>query len=427
MRLARVEEVDRVFGHLELEVLKDDGEVKAFFKVTHGARFIELTVNGRPYWEVPYVASRICGACSIAHYVASIRAVEHALGLDAGEWVEDFRDAVNMVQIAQNHLVHLAFLALPDYVGVQGLSDLKSRAGRLVVNSMKLNAACLKVIKLIAGRIVNPNTLGVGGLLKRPFKGPLLKAADYLRECEALAKEVVDEALTLLKVPELKDPANNCVAVKPRKTYLTTGDEILTSAGLSFKPSNYGEHLEEVQPEYSNSKAVILGGAPVHVGARARYELLRNYLHDLNMPEVDLGNPFSNLIIKAAEIPYCITAAREILEDLARRTADAVVDPPRDGGEGEGVGVVEAPRGLLIHHYVVSGKRVVNANIITPTEINARHIEASAKALTESLVSDGRPLNAGELQRKLTMLVRAYDPCLPCAVHVSVVRGRKHA
>jgi len=427
LRLARVEEVDRVFGHLELEVLKDGGEVKAFFKVTHGARFIELTVNGRLYWEVPYIASRICGACSIAHYVASIRAVEHALGLDAGEWVEDFRDAVNMVQIAQNHLVHLAFLALPDYVGVQGLSDLKSRAGRLVVNSMKLNTACLKVIRLIAGRIVNPNTLGVGGLLRQPFKGPLLKAADYLRECEALAKEVVDEALTLLKVPELKDPANNCVAVKPRKAYLTTGDEILTSAGLSFKPSNYREHLEEAQPEYSNSKVVALSGAPVHVGARARYGLLRNYLRDLNVPEADLGNPFSNLIIKAVEIPYCIAAAREILEDLARRTADTVVDQPRDGGEVEGVGVVEAPRGLLIHHYVVSGKRVVNANIITPTEINARHIEASAKALAESLASNGRPLNAGELQRKLTMLVRAYDPCLPCAVHVSVVRGRKHA
>ena len=427
MRLARVEEVDRVFGHLELEVLKDDGEVKAFFKVTHGARFIELTVNGRPYWEVPYVASRICGACSIAHYVASIRAVEHALGLDAGEWVEDFRDAVNMVQIAQNHLVHLAFLALPDYVGVQGLSDLKSKAGRLVINSMKLNAACLKVIKLIAGRIVNPNTLGVGGLLRHPFKGLLLKAADYLRECEGLAKEVVDEALTLIKVPELKDPANNCVAVKPRKTYLTTGDEVLTSAGTSFKPSNYKEHLEEVQTEYSNSKAVIFGGAPVHVGARARYELLRNYLRGIDVPSADLGNPFSNLVIKAAEIPYCITAAREILEELARRTADAVIDKPRDGGEGEGVGMVEAPRGLLIHHYVVSGERVVNANIITPTEINARHIEASAKALTESLISDGHPLNTGELQRKLTMLVRAYDPCLPCAVHVSVVRGRKHA
>ena len=427
MRLARVEEVDRVFGHLELEVLKDDGEVKAFFKVTHGARFIELTVNGRLYWEVPYIASRICGACSIAHYVASIRAVEHALGLDAGEWIEDFRDAVNMVQIAQNHLVHLAFLALPDYVGVQGLGDLKSRARRLVVNSMKLNTTCLKVIRLIAGRIVNPNTLGVGGLLRRPFKGPLLKAADYLRECEGLAREVVDEALTLLKVPELKDLANNCVAVKPRKIYLTTGDEILTSAGLSFKPSNYREHLEEVQPEYSNSKAVALNGAPVHVGARARYELLRNYLRDLNVPEVDLSNPFSNLIIKAAEIPYCITAAREILEDLARRTTDTIVDPLRDGGEGEGVGVVEAPRGLLIHHYIVSGKRIMNANIITPTEINARHIEVSAKALTESLISNGQPLNAGELQRKLTMLVRAYDPCLPCAVHVSVVRGRMHA
>jgi len=422
-----VEEVDRVFGHLELEVLREDGEIKALFKVTHGARFIELTINGRQYWEAPYIASRICGACSIAHYVASIRAVEHALGLDAGEWVEDFRDVVNMVQIAQNHLVHLAFLALPDYVGVQGLSDLKSRAGRLVVNSMKLNAACLKVIRLVAGRIVNPNTLGVGGLLKRPFKGPLLKAAEYLRECEALAKEVVDEALALLKVPELKDPANNCVAVKPRRAYLTAGSEILTSAGLSFKPSDYKEYLEEVQSKYSNSKVVILGGAPIHVGARARYELLRNYLRGFSMPEADLSNPFSNLIIKAAEIPYCITTAREILEELSRRTADTVIDPPRDGGEGEGVGIVEAPRGLLIHHYVVSGKRIMHANIITPTEINARHIEVSAKALAETIVSNGRPLNAGELQRKLTMLVRAYDPCLPCAVHVSVVRGRKYA
>jgi len=427
LRLTRVEGVDRVFGHLELEVLEGDGEIKAFFRVTHGARFIELTVKGRPCWEVPYIASRICGACSIAHYVASMRAVEHALGLDAGEWVGDFRDAVNMIQVAQNHLVHLAFLALPDYVGVQGLSDLKSRAGRLVINSMKLNTTCLKVIKLIAGRIVNPNTLGVGGLLKRPFKGPLLKATDYLRECEALAKEVVDEALALLKIPELRDPANNCMALKPRRAYLTTGDEILTSTGLSFKPSNYEEYLEEARLEYSNSKAVVLSGAPVHVGARARYELLKDYSRDLNAPKADLSNPFSNLIIKAVEIPYCITAAREILEDLARRTTDTVVDPPRDGGDGEGVGVVEAPRGLLIHHYVVSGKRVVNANIITPTEINAKHIEASAKALAESLVSDGRPLNAGELQRKLTMLVRAYDPCLPCVVHVSVVRGRKHA
>ncbi len=414
--------IERVFGHLRIEV-SGGNKVTSKFIVTQGVRFIELAVAGRKLWEVPYIASRICGACSISHYITSVKALENALGIDVGEWIEDFRDALNMIQIAQNHVTHLAFMALPDYLGVNAFKALM-RGNEVVRKLIELNAVCVKALKLLAGGVSNPRFLRIGGLSRYVTDDLLLRTAKHLSKARELVEYLV-RVLEGLNLPEACEPSGYCIALKPRADYLTSSREVGTCLGGYFRIEDYSKYLNESSLSYSNSKSVLMNGRPVYVGPRARYALYGRLLKEYLGREaaVDVDNPFSNIAAKAYEVLYCISMAEDILEDLTYRSG-------RSGGgikrclrePSTGVAAIEAPRGLLIHKYVISPSgRVINSDIITPTEINARHIEESAAQLAESLIRRG--IDERDVEAEVLRLVRAYDPCLPCAVHVTGLRG----
>jgi len=423
LRLSEVIEVDRVFGHVELEVVIDGDDVLTKFRVVHDPRFIELAMEGRHYLEVPYIASRICGACSIAHYLASIKAIENALGIEVSEDTEVVRDVLNSLQVIQNHLIHLTFLALPDYLGVKDINSLLSKSRDVIKLVMKLNSLILKAIKVLGGRIVNPNIPYVGGFIREISREDLNLAIKYVNESRGVFSEVLSK-LRLKDLPLLKDVANNYLVLKIRNHYLSSSDEVVASDGHVFKHNEYLNYIEEVSSSWSNSKVVLYKGKPLHVGPRARVSKYLGIVKEVvsELGGIDTNNPFSNLIAKLIEIKYLLEVIPNILSDMRISKLGGGSPHKSEVLNGEGVGVIEAPRGLLIHHYVINGGRLVHANIITPTEINARHIELSARELSINLVKNN-PLNISKLRSMLSFLVRTYDPCLPCAVHVSVVNG----
>ncbi len=416
MRLSETIEVDRVFGHVELEVTISDDEVVTKFKVVHDPRFIELAMEGRHYLEVPYIASRICGACSIAHYLASIKAIENALGIEVPEEINSLRDVLNNLQIIQNHILQLTFLALPDYLGVKDFTSLLVKARSIVKLTMKLNSLILKAIKALGGRIVNPNVPYVGGFIKELSRDDIDIVRKYVIESRFVFNDLIN-GLKTIKLPSLSDVANNYLVLKLRDHYLSSGDLIVASDGFSFKPLDYMNYIEEVSSEGSNSKLVLYKGNPVHVGPRARLLAYRESIKEVisAVGNIDLSNPFSNLLAKLVEIKYLLETIPDILDNLRLQSTYEIEKPKVLSGEG--VGVIEAPRGLLIHHYAIEGGRVKYSNIITPTEINSRHIEVSARELATKLL-ESKPVNTEELKEVLSLLVRTYDPCLPCAVHV---------
>ena len=130
-----------------------------------------------------------------------------------------------------------------------------------------------------------------------------------------------------------------------------------------------------------------------------------------------MENPFENILAKAIEILHCIDASMEILEDIKDRRLKTNTE--LQVSSGEGVGTLEAPRGVLIHHYRVDRQGVVRyANIITPTALNGNHIEESL----ESLVKENMELEEDELKFNLERLIRSYDPCLGCATHLVEIK-----
>ncbi len=422
MSIEITERIDKVFGHLELRISLKENEVDSRFRVTQDARLVEAIIEGKKYDEAPLIASRICGACSIAHFLASVTAVENALGVELPEDAIVLKEVMNKVQIAQNNVVHLYFLALPDYYGVKSLGELLAVKPEIARKGFQLNSLCLQAVDLLAGRIVNPNTYRVGGFAKTFPREKIERIIKVLKKAEEYAREIVEHVVEL-KTPELRDPAPNYLVAESPIGYLSLGDHIVGSDGERFHGLKYQEYLKEEIVEYSNSKAYLYKGKVFYVGSRARLlaygERLVGLGDYVSKISYQLDNPFNNLKAKALEILYTITDSREKLEELKDKALKLRTEVKLR--EGEGVGVLEAPRGLLIHHYRVNRDgKIIYANIITPTAMNARHIEVSAKALGGKLLEE----NAGidEVKRQASMLIRAYDPCLPCAVHVIILK-----
>jgi len=421
---ATMREVDRVFGHLRLEVYMDEGGARARFSVTQEPRFFEKILVGRRFDEVPFIASRICGACSVAHFLASIYAIEDAMGVEVPEDVLLLRDLANQLQTAQNHVVHLVFMALPDYMGFSNLDEMLENASPLVKEGVRLNSLCVQAAKLLAGRIINPTVGGVGGfhLDLDPYR--IDKAVNLLKEAEKLAEDLADAVLKL-HLPELEERTSNYAVLDAPRGYLTKGDIIKLSSGAEIKAREYTNIFTEVTTEGSTSKLVTVGGSPLYVGPRARLnayrDLIKELKHYLEPLPHRMRNPFYNVKAKALEILYTVKNVRRVLEELRGRSLKLRTEVRVRGGEG--VGVIEAPRGLLIHHYRVDDDgRLVYANIITPTVFNARHTEESVEQLAASMLRSGE-MNDEKLGRLAEMLVRSYDPCLPCATHVVLYRG----
>ncbi len=422
MSIEAVERIDKVFGHLELSISLRENEVYSKFKVVQDARLIEAVIENSRYDEAPLIASRICGACSIAHFLASVTAIENALGVEVPEDAIVLKEVMNKVQVAQNNVVHLYFLALPDYYGVKSLGELLNVKPEIVRQGFKLNSLCLQAVDLLAGRIVNPNTYRVGGFTKTFSKGKMERVIEALKKAEEYAKEVVEHVIEL-ETPELQDPAPHYLVAESPIGYLSLGEYIVSSDGERFNGLKYQEYLSEEVIEYSNSKVYLYKGKVFHVGSRARLlaygERLVGLEDYVSKISTQLYNPFNNLKAKAIEILYTIMDSREKLEELKDRSLKLRTEVKLR--EGEGVGIIEAPRGLLIHHYRVNRDgKIVYANIITPTAMNALHIEVSAKALGKKLLEENA--NIDELKRQASMLIRAYDPCLPCAVHIVVLK-----
>lgn len=415
--------VDKVFGHLELQIDLHGDEVKTRFVSSEDLRYFEHMVVGRKYYEVPYIVSRICGACSISHFLTSVNAVENALNVELDEEVITLKEVMHKLEIAQNTAVHLYFLALPDYLKVRNLSELMSAKPDIVKSAMMLNSLTLQAVNVLAGRIVNPLTYRVGGFTRGIPKETIDRVIKTLDRAETLA-EALSDLILGLDLPKLSDPELNYLTADPPTEYLTIGDYLVGSDGSRFRGMDYMQFISEEISDYSTTKYCRYRGRVFFVGPRARLlafgERLPDYAGLINDVRKELHNPFSNLKAKAIELLYCISNSKAVLGGLKEKNFSA----PKEVRvrRGEGVGIMEAPRGLLIHHYVINDDGVVErSNIITPTVMFSKHVEVAAKTLSEELINNGASLN--EIELKAAMLVRAYDPCLPCSVHLIVKEG----
>jgi len=403
--------IARIEGHGNLTI--DWKKNKVRLNIFEGERLFEGMLVGRTAEEMHWITPRICGVCPTAHNLASLNALENALGIKPNQTTLLLRDLMQCGQMIQSHALHLFFLSLPDYLGIDRGTELAKKNPTAFKNALALKEVSDAIVHLVAGRIVHPTTTTIGGFHKIPFKAFLKKLLKKLAETEKAAQRTVDLAAGL-DYPQLKV---NLELVAQQ------GDSIVAVSSINIKGKkkssvkNYKEDIEEEVKSYSTAKFGKYKGEEILVGALARLAIYGNYD---KKHQIDFANPFHNNFAQAIEILIYHQKAQEIIKKLLEMGMDSKVVKSAAKPSLKGIGITEAPRGGLYHEVHLdsstssgSNRIIIEANIITPTVQNLTSIEKSAQALLAQIKNRSRK----EIERLLIMLVRAYDPCITCSVH----------
>lgn len=419
-----IKEVPAVAGKVDVRVSGEKVSVRVQFGVTQDPRFFERFMKGRPAVYVPHVMSRICGVCSVVHLTCSINAVEKALGVEPKPEVLALREIAKGFEVIQNNLVH-AVMALPDYTGDGNVIKFSKSHPELFSKLMDINRRVLEAYRRICGRFIHTPSLGVADHGKPVSKWEL----EYVgKEMSSVAQELYELGDDLAKVwaplaEGFRDPVPTFCVLGHSGGYPMFSNELAFSDGFSVTAERYSEAIEEYKPAYSNARFALYRGRPFYVGSRARLQaystLISERARDLiKVLNVDFSNPFDNVKAQYVDAAYLSELMAEKALQLAARLKGGVGlfhAEKLPEASGEGVSLATAPRGVLIHHYRVKDGKLEYANVITPTVMNARHIEVAGEALVRWALDRG--FSETRVKELVAALVRAYDPCLPCAVH----------
>jgi sulfhydrogenase subunit alpha len=421
-----VEHLARVEGHGAVRVVIDRQNVKEVrMEIFEGPRFIERILVGRSIDEAPDIVARICSICPDPHSVACVNAIEKAIGFRQDERLKVMRELQLMADVISSHALHIFFLALPDFLGYPDALAMAEKYGREVKMALKVKRAGNMIKEVMTGRSVHGCTVKPGGYTRIPTADELEGVRKALEESMDGARLSV-ELLASLRTPDFPRDENLFMAVDPGDVYGYSGDHILISNGERRPVEDYRDLTNERTVPHSTAKHSYYQGKPFMVGALARLLLNRRKLRGESLEvanrvwdKLDPQNPFSNNLAQAIELVCSVERAIELIDWLL----DHGIGEPR--GEvkvrrGSGVAAVEAPRGLLYHFYEVDEDgKIVKADIVTPTAMNAANIEKYLRISAERLLAKG----VESLEPHLEMLVRAYDPCISCSAHlVKVVR-----
>ncbi|MBM4093729.1 MAG: Ni/Fe hydrogenase subunit alpha [Planctomycetes bacterium] len=417
-----VHHLARVEGHGNIKVRVANGRLaEARWDVVETPRFFEVMLKDKHYTAAGILTARICGICSIGHCLASVRATEHAFGITIPEVAADLRLLAKHGETLQSHVLHMFFLAVPDFLGLPSaipLKDLKPEVFALVARLKKLgNVIC----DVVAGRTTHPVSIQVGGMARMPDKHVLQDLRAQLEN----ALGDLDAAVDLFAGLELPDfeRETEFVSLKGDRNYAFIGGRLISSDGTEMDESDYRGMTNEYVTERNTSKWCKLSRESFAVGALARFNNNFHRLHaKARAVAAKLGlapvchNPF---MCNVAQLIECV----HVVHDSMRIIDKLLADPPTDTiapvtpRAGVGVGAVEVPRGILYHEYEYNRSgRVVRANCVIPTTQNNANIHHDLEALVRKYAADD-DMTDEKLELLCSMLVRAYDPCISCSVH----------
>jgi coenzyme F420-reducing hydrogenase alpha subunit len=417
--------VTRVEGQAAINVeVAGTGQAKAEFAVFEPIRFFEAFLVGRMYDEVHELTSRLCGICPIAHQITALRAVENALKVKVTPQTKALRRLLALSAWIQSHTLSLYFLTAPDYLGFEGAVAMASKHGDAVRRALRLKKLGNDLGEIIGGRAVHPISAVFGGFTKTPRKEDLTEIRQRLKEEKDDVWSTVD-LFRSFSYPEINRDTE-LVAISNDEEYAVNEGRLTSSKGLDASEEDYRKHIRESEAKHSNTKASYLNGKDFIVGPLARINLNYDKLTpdakkateqlDLHIPTC---NPFMHIKARVAELVYSLDECMRIIDtlrlDVSEQPIKAEIGIIPCLTPCEGFALTEAPRGLLYHAYKLdSDGAVQKADLVPPTAHNSASIEASLRAFAPELVRKDQDLLLG-----CEKLVRSYDPCISCSVHVT--------
>jgi len=448
MKRIIIDPVTRIEGHAKVVIqLDDNGHVAGTeFHVTQIRGFEKFT-EGHPFYEMPGITSRICGICPISHLLASSKACDAIMALRIPPAARKLRELLHCAQTVQSHALSFFYLSAPDFLlGMD--SDVASRNVLGVIAShpelardgIELRKFGLQLIDILAQERVHPSWVVPGGV------GTPLTAAARDRILTDLpgAKGIADRTMRFFKgaLDNYKEEIAFFGSAPTMYAGLVDreGNLQLYEGNLRFRNANgeivedqipteeYAEWIGEASLRESYLKAPYFKpqGFPIgvyRVGPLARI----NVADQCGTPQADaelvefrqrFGTPAHSAFLYHYARLIEIIHALERIEVLLNDSQILETHVRATGGVNalEGVGVIEAPRGVLIHHYKVNEQGgIVWANLIVATGHNNLAIGRSIQQVSERFI-DGTKLQEGMVNR-VSAVVRAYDPCLSCSTH----------
>jgi coenzyme F420-reducing hydrogenase alpha subunit len=416
-----VRHLTRVEGHGNIVVdVEGDRVRRCDLEIVESPRFFEVLLKDRPFDEAPRIACRICGICSIGHATAAVHALEAALGIRPGPKLRLLRRLNMAGEWLQSHVLHLCFLVAPDAFGAPSIVPLVASQPDVVKRALRVKRLANDVCCTVSGRHVMPISYHAGRMGHWPAPAELETLAGRVAAARVDLDGLVD-VFAELRWPALQREAEHVCALADDGAYPMMGGALRTSHGRQMPPRAYRELLQEYLVEHSAAKHARGPDGPIRVGALARLSLAHERLHPRARDAATrLGlapgsaNPFDNVPAQLVEAVHALEEAARAVEALQADPSPEEPAPATRPRGGPGIGLVEVPRGTLVHDYEVGADgRIVRANCLIPTAQNLASIEADMRVLVPTLL--GRPTD--EIQHALEMLVRAYDPCISCAVH----------
>jgi NAD-reducing hydrogenase large subunit len=450
MKRMVIDHVSRIEGHAKIVIQLDDtGHVSGSeFHVTQVRGFEKFT-EGRPFYEMPGITSRICGICPVSHLLASAKACDAVLAVRIPPAARKLRELLHCAQFVQSHALSFFYLSSPDFLlgmdsdpASRNVLGVIAKHPELARDGIELRKFGLQLIESLAKERVHPSWVVPGGVAT-PM---LVQARDHILSELPEAKAIVERTIRFMKavLDDYKEEIDYFGSTPTMYAGLVDakGNLQLYDGALRFRNAT-GEILEDQVPpeDYANwisetslrdsylkapffkPKGVIDG--VYRVGPLARL----NVIDRCGTPKADgelgefrqrFGHPAHSAFLyhyaRLIEILYAIErievllADPEILHEHIRAIAGV--------NALEGIGMIEAPRGVLIHHYKVNNEgAIVWANLIVATGHNNLAIGRSIQQVSEHFV-DGNKMDEGMLNR-VSAVVRAYDPCLSCSTHAS--------
>ena len=389
------------------------GEVKELrIKVLEGLRQIEGILIGRRVWETPLIISRVCGICPTSHILNACQALEKALEIKVSLQTEHLRKLITAAQIIQSHSLHIFFMSLADFSDIEKETYLMKKFSKEAKAVLGLRDFALKIIEIVGGRTVHPIRPIVGGFTKVPEKEDYQK---ILESCKKAQKEsfVLINLFKNLEYPELRRKTLFCSSFSRKEYPYHKGQKIKIGEEI-FSPGDFFSNQIEEDLKEQPAKKVRFGNKAYMLGAIARIKNSSPYLDSevknvfqefQNKNKYFFENSFYNTFCQAVEILHFLKEIENILKELLKENQQQAFQEYKIS-KGSGLGVLEAPKGTLFTYLDVDKNgRISDCIIITPTAQFLRNLEEDLRSLA--------PLTI----KKVKHLIRAYDPCIACAVH----------
>jgi NAD-reducing hydrogenase large subunit len=473
-RKITIEPVTRIEGHGKVTIRLDDaGKVtQSRFHIVEFRGF-ERFVQGRPYWEAPVLVQRLCGICPVSHHLAAAKAMDVIVGAGPGKLpptAEKMRRLMHYGQMLQSHALHFFHLSSPDFLlgmdadpAVRNVIGLAAVHKDLAVQAVLLRKFGQELIQATAGKKIHGTGAVPGGINKnlspeerdRFLKGAAPLNIDQMIEWSRAAVELFKDYQRKNKdvVDGFAEFPSNHLSLVRKDGALDFYHGVLRAVDAEGRKvlddvdyQDYLEHIGEETRSWSYMKFPYLRSLGkkdgwYRVGPLARLNTCDYIPSPLAQKEFEVykaytdGKP-NNMSLhthwaRLIELLHAAEVIKELLLDKDLQGAKLVKTGKK---VPEGVGLVEAPRGTLFHHYRINDDdQITMANLIVSTTNNNEPMNRAVHWVAMNVLSEKPEITEGMLNR-VEVAIRAYDPCLSCATHavgqmpleVSLVDARGH-